>query len=331
MSVVLLTSLGIIHWSIVLFMCFYVFVRKTKQYDWIYLLIVGVIITQWFIVGECCISYFEKKIMDPSYTLNDKPAFNPSLNLYIENIIIKNIILIAQLVLFLYNIIYLAIDYKIPAWVIITFVGLLTGWLFYYRCVDYINNITDNHINNDDIPLYIKESPYLMSIYNKKTNKKIGHIDVLNFLSCFLFSKCSQQKITWDLFDEHVNILRSNITEPYGYIVGIASGGAFVAKKLDNAALFIKISKYDESSLNGETLKVTTSSDLSKLRGATVLVVDDQCSTGDTLRRAKQYLLETCGARSVKTGVLYSRKELDIIDYYGMPFTVALSPWGYAA
>lgn len=57
-----------LHWVLVGFTMFYVFIRKSKVFDTIYFLAICTIIVSWFFTGsECIISYWEKVCLDHTY------------------------------------------------------------------------------------------------------------------------------------------------------------------------------------------------------------------------------------------------------------------------
>ena len=57
-----------LHWVLVGFTMFYVFIRKSKVFDTIYFLAICTIIVSWFFTDtECIISYWEKVCLDHSY------------------------------------------------------------------------------------------------------------------------------------------------------------------------------------------------------------------------------------------------------------------------
>ena len=69
---------------------------------------------------------------------------------------------------------------------------------------------------------------------------------------------------------------------------------------------------------------------LEKIKGKNVLIVDDTCFTGTTLRTIKEYLL-SIGANSVYTYCLYDTRDNKIVDYYSSKLDkIPLYwPWGY--
>jgi hypoxanthine phosphoribosyltransferase len=189
------------------------------------------------------------------------------------------------------------------------------------------------NIRKTPVPTWISESEYLLNIYKKKVNKKISNTDLGLFISCYIQSKCKKEQITWQMFEEHCAILRDKTNaNSYDYVVGIESGGAFVARCLRKDAKYIKVSKYDDNPKFGGKPIIKTPDDLSALRGKNVLLVDDFILTGDTMNNARNHILEVYGAKNVDRAILYTTStssELGV-EYTGVPFTMIRSPWGFS-
>jgi hypothetical protein len=121
----------ILHWSIAIFMAFYVFFRNSRDYDWLYILVVGGAMIQWVFFRECIISFFEKQILIPGYTWGLQPSLHPSLIFYQLNndigSLFKNSLHIIATLLLLYNILYIAIDYNLS---IVLLLGLCVFTIF---------------------------------------------------------------------------------------------------------------------------------------------------------------------------------------------------------
>jgi len=112
-----LAILFMLHWSIAIFMVFYVFFRKNREYDWLYILISAGAMIQWAFFHECIISFFEKQILIPGYKWGMNASLHPSLVFYQldTNIsgFIQNSIHVISILLLLYNVIYIGLDYKL--------------------------------------------------------------------------------------------------------------------------------------------------------------------------------------------------------------------------
>jgi len=110
----------IIHWMIVLFISFYVFVRKSKTYDLLYFFVISSIIISWDLLGECLLSYWEKKSLDDTYILKSNPYHNPFLKtIFPEKLV--GFLKTLGLLLYLYNIFVMMSIYRVPIPIILTF------------------------------------------------------------------------------------------------------------------------------------------------------------------------------------------------------------------
>jgi len=323
----LLGLLFIFHWVYILFVALYVFVRKNKKYDWIFGLTLSFLIAYWMLGG-----YLENKNLDDTYKFGQHLTEHPSLYLYQSNMYIKLVMAILSL-LIIYNMFMMLTIYKVPSIVKWTLSLGVFFYLVYYRIVDYIS-MKVKKIKEYPLPEWITESTFLKGIYDKKINAPITYIDTFNLIICHIMSTCLLKPIDWTTFEEHCAILREKANpDSYDYVVGIESGGAFIGRLMRKDCKYIKISKYDDNPNFLGKPHIKTRDDLSMLRGKTVLVVDDQTLTGETIKTAKQYLMEVCGARKVDTGILYCRttKEQAGVDYVGMPYVIVQSPWGFSA
>ena len=110
----------IIHWMIVLFISFYVFVRKSKTYDLLYFFVISSIIISWDLLGECLLSYWEKKSLDDTYILKSDPYHNPFLKTIFPEKFVGFLKLLG-LLLYLYNIFVMMSIYRVPIPIILTF------------------------------------------------------------------------------------------------------------------------------------------------------------------------------------------------------------------
>jgi len=312
---------------------FYVFFRTNKKYDWLYFTASAVIVGHWLLANECVISYLEKYIMDNSYKYGQEPTNNPSASLYQTDPYIVFSILIVIQVLLTYNLYTLLVIYKVPLPILIAIILSLSLYQGYWRSYDILDREI-KQLKKQAVPEWVTGSPYLKDIYEKKIGKPISLTDIFNRLTCFIVPSCNTNQIDWKLFEEHCEILREKTkADTYDYVVGIESGGAFVGRALRSDCKYIKISKYDDNpNILGPPV-IKTVDDLSVLRDARVLVVDDQMCTGQTMATAHKYLMEVCGARHVDRAVLYSRKSNanGTVEFFGLPYVISRSPWGYSA
>lgn len=100
------------HWTLTLFVIFYIFfTRYNFKYDIMYLLLVFLIISHWYIIGngECIISCHEKKILNSSYKCGSIPkiqVFFDILKIHIQNYIPINFNRCGSEILLFLNIVY---------------------------------------------------------------------------------------------------------------------------------------------------------------------------------------------------------------------------------
>lgn len=332
MQFTLLAILFIIHWAVILFLCGYVFLRKNKKYDILYFCIAGIVVLHWIPLSECLVSYLEKKIVDNSYQLGQRPIDNPSFYLYQESNTVKQIIGLLFAIFFVYNVYTLFRIYRVPLPVIITAGIAFFCYIGYYRIQDFLKRKVEE-LRHMPPPTWVSNNTYLNEIYTRKITKPISHIDIFSRIACHLLPSCTTRQIDWNTFQEHCDVLREKCNpDQYDYVVGIESGGAFVARALSNRCKYIKVSKYDDNpNMLGKPI-IKTRDDLSCLRGARVLLVDDQVSTGSTMYAATRHIIEECGASHVTRATLYGRPGTTAhVDIIGMPFVISSSPWGYSA
>jgi hypoxanthine phosphoribosyltransferase len=334
-EILILIFLFIVHWIVTLFVCLYVYFRK-KKYDIIYLIVIVILILHWFINNnDCVISNIEKNIIYG----NKKPVnSNPSLNFYSDNFYFKIIILICIVTLFMYNISYMLHLYKFPLLLLIPLI--ISGILYfsYFRACEIYSYKIENYFKIDHPPDYVKNDSYLNSIYNNKKNSNVNISVIINIITSSFFKDSIGKQIYWYDFNNHVSNMANNIKNSgnnFDYIIGIESGGAFVAKllsqKLNINVLYIKASKYDEGKAF-ENAKIKEISDLSVIYDKNVLLVDDQILTGNSINIVKKHIENKYKPKSIKIGILYcnkNRKNKNNIDFNGQDYGIYKSPWGW--
>lgn len=149
-------------------------------------------------------------------------------------------------------------------------------------------------------------------------------------------SRHAAQEMTWAEFDRQVQAL-ARLAYPFkpDAVVGIAHGGVFVGGAVASAlkAKFYPV-RLTRRSRDSETRAPSGLQDdmPTTLHGKRVLVVDDICSSGDSLEMAA-LLAKAGGASKVKTAALVTRPEGG-----GKPDFTAISsqtffvfPWDYQA
>ena len=338
-EIFILFILFIIHWTITLFTCFYVFFRKNKRYDYIYFLVASIIVIHWFFFNnECIISILEKNII---YKKNKKPEMqNPSSICYNKNIFFRNIILFITMLLWLYNISYLFLIYKLPIIFVVVLGIIFFIYLVYFRVCDVMGYQLEKYFENDSPPDIIKNDNYINSIYKNKKESKIGFVEIYCLLTSPFYHKLNTNQIYWNDFNNHISIMANNIknsSTKIDYIIGIESGGAFVAKFLSYQfninPLYIKASKYDEGKAF-ENTKIIERSNLNDIYNKNILIVDDQIMSGNTIIVIKNYINNNYKPKLIKTGILYcsnEKKDKFNIDFNGQDFGIYKSPWGWKA
>jgi hypothetical protein len=148
-------------------------------------------------------------------------------------------------------------------------------------------------------------------------------------------AKQKMEELTWTGFDREVQRLAKLAVgfKPEA-VVGIAHGGVFVGGAVASAlkAEFFPV-RLTRRSRDSETrVAPGVSDDMPKeLAGKRVLVVDDICSSGDSLELASR-LAKAVGAAKVKTAALVNRPHGETPDYVGLTTnTFFVFPWDYQA
>ena len=204
----------------------------------------------------------------------------------------------------------------------------------------------------DKIPVEFEDISYKYEIQQKFVNKIIKNSDYYNYwfglLKSLLYVN-SNKKITWEIIDNelHNHNIPSDVLSEIDILVGIFSGGGFIVKRfgdiLEKDITYIESKVWTDQGIDNFTKKILTSkldngnvnddmTDINKIKGKNILLVDDTCYTGTTLTTIKKYLL-SIGALSVKTYCIYSSitGNEDIINYYSSKINkIPLYwPWGY--
>jgi hypoxanthine phosphoribosyltransferase len=148
-------------------------------------------------------------------------------------------------------------------------------------------------------------------------------------------AKQKMEELTWSGFDREVQRLAKLAVgfRPEA-VVGIAHGGVFVGGAVASAlkAEFFPV-RLTRRSRDSETRAAPgVSDDMPKeLAGKRVLVVDDICSSGDSLELASR-LAKAVGAAKVKTAALVNRPHGETPDYAALTTeTFFVFPWDYQA
>ena len=113
-------------------------------------------------------------------------------------------------------------------------------------------------------------------------------------------------------------------TEPITHVVGLARGGlvpaTVVSYALDKPLLTYGISSY-EGSKKTENFHISQSLNLNELKEKNnnlhILVVDDICDTGDTIKYFTKKLL-LAGIRNTTACIYTKEKHTELLDHYGL-------------
>lgn len=149
------------------------------------------------------------------------------------------------------------------------------------------------------------------------------------------FSRHAAHELSWAEFDRQVQALaRAAASFKPEAVVGIAHGGVFVGGAVASAlkAEFFPV-RLTRRSRDSETRTPTgLSSDMPKeLARRRVLVVDDICSSGDSLEIAVR-LAKAVGAAKVKTAALVTRPNGAVPDFTAFTTDAFfVFPWDYQA
>lgn len=149
------------------------------------------------------------------------------------------------------------------------------------------------------------------------------------------FSRHAAKELSWAEFDREVQALaRKALGFKAEAVVGIAHGGVFVGGAVASALKveFFPV-RLTRRSRDSETrLPAGLSDDMPKeLSGKRVLIVDDICSSGDSLEMATR-LAKSAGATKVKTAALVTRPKGASPDFTAFSTdTFFVFPWDYQA
>lgn len=240
------------------------------------------------------------------------------------------------------------------------FICFIVFWCFLF----YLINVYLYMNFYERVPSYIKKDDQMMAILSKKLEKNLFNGKLHNYickpwtyhlkLEFVSWSKIEKvcQKIVDEinnktleeknnnsikrinnLSNDSINIIQdakneSSINE-IDYIVGIATGGVFVAAclgkilnkpvKIISSKLWSGITFYENYKkatdfFNGKEVKPDITGNL-EIKGKKILLVDDTTYTGITIKNCIDYCLNVCGAQSVKTCIMWTYNRF-IPNYY---------------
>jgi hypoxanthine phosphoribosyltransferase len=142
------------------------------------------------------------------------------------------------------------------------------------------------------------------------------------------------KELSWAQFDRMVQKLAREVAQKFRpqAVVGVAHGGVFVGGALARAlgADFfpVRISRRSRAREIRSAPKLWGAMP-AELKGKTVLIVDDVCSSGDTLALAEE-LAKKVGAKQSKTAVLIAREGPFSPDFIAQESEeLFVFPWDY--
>jgi len=209
---------------------------------------------------------------------------------------------------------------------------------------------------------YLKRLPFwfdhsLLGIFEKKKNKNINSLRVINYLIKPMNPELTWEIMTWKRIEHYADDLIVKIKDD-GFkpdlVIGVASGGAFCAKYIaqefktevayikskmwserDFADAVVEVGNYylndnflDDLSYN----KITEITDLSGYKPSKILLFDDTVATGKSLTACYEYLVKKFPETEIRTAAFITLKEEydnDIVDYRCRVKTVPIIwEWG---
>lgn len=120
---ILLWLIRVSHLSFVLFLGLYILFFNKPRYDWLYVLLTGLMIIHWKLYnGECILDFYEKKLLDPNYVSGSNIYDHIYVDLiYPHFLFIAIIFAMITLVIIIYRS-QLYIEYKIIIGIIVVYV-----------------------------------------------------------------------------------------------------------------------------------------------------------------------------------------------------------------
>ena len=248
------------------------------------------------------------------------------------------------------------------SFVVFCVLGFLT--IVFCLSVYYLIDITQVTISDamkiittQDIPDFIQKDEYLKKLLLKKLScDHAHHISFMNLLYTYFSKNALLGDGRWDSLEDLCSVslkkLPIEAIMDINCIIGIASGGAFIAPilgkllSIDQSDIhYIHLSKWSASETNMSRLKLLKMKDeqadkqviikrwlpktldLSKKK---CLLVDDQVCSGSTMRVAKNKINEDFAPLSIYTMALTSTKQRknEFIDAIGCDSFIYIWPWG---
>ena len=197
---------------------------------------------------------------------------------------------------------------------------------------------------HEPLPAWVSADADLVQV----TKKKRAYSYFQRFPIMF-YAAVSNRSVfcSWSVMEKHARALIQKVNgQKYDLIVGVLSGGAFVAKYLSThlkiPVAYVKVAKVCDKSLSTslfEYVRKNTNPDFSPqkqictpitedIKNRKVLLVDDCVDSGETLAITRNYLEIQKGARVVTTAVISSHTtKPGIVHVLSHEYWVW--PWGY--
>ncbi len=138
-------------------------------------------------------------------------------------------------------------------------------------------------------------------------------------------------ELSWGDFDAHVQTLAAAARAKFKpqAVVGLVHGGIFMGGALASA-LGVEFYPLRVTSRHRESTRTVGDQVPAELKGRRVLLVDDICSTGDTLAFAGR-LARAAGVTRLKTATLVARPRGFVPDFVAITAPdIFVFPWDYA-
>jgi len=217
---------------------------------------------------------------------------------------------------------------------VLTAISGLLLVIYFIDCVEKQRKFYPK-LNTKKIPHWLDQD--LIPLLNKK-KKEFSSFTTYLLCSC-IPDVDTKTYYTWDMLTEMMDIFLDQIKDQLSsldLIVGIKSGGAFLAcyisKKLKIPYTTIKVSHYPSIKttkklanfyLNKALLKEDIDRDIQDMN---ILLVDDQTSSGSTIKIGKEHLLEKGAANVISYCIFANKKYLS--DYESVTSVAYFLPWG---
>jgi hypothetical protein len=126
---------GVLHLMLPIFQSLYCFVTKRNWFDIFYIYIIFFICLHWsFYNGECVISYWYKKKLDPYY-IAGQDVHSHDFNAFLDSNML-NLIIVVTNILIIYNLYIIFKRNKFPLYLVYIFIVISQSYFFGLKLVD---------------------------------------------------------------------------------------------------------------------------------------------------------------------------------------------------